>query len=69
MATPGGAGGDCGGTAFQRAVETEGCMFKSMSADQYVAERIQTFQKWYDGKAVYAKRRYLAIGNYALSKV
>jgi hypothetical protein len=29
-----------------------------MSADQYLVERLDQFQTWYDGKAVIAKRRF-----------
>ena len=36
-------------------------MFKSMSADEYIAKRLDQFQSWYDGKAIHAKSRYLRI--------
>ncbi len=31
----------------------------SMAPQAYVAERVEQYQKWYDGKAVIMKRRYL----------
>ncbi len=34
-------------------------MFRSMSAEEYISERVEQFQKWYDAKAVQAKGRYL----------
>ena len=33
-------------------------MFKSMTAENYVTERINQFQGWYDKKAVSAKSKY-----------
>ena len=36
-------------------------MFKTMSADKYVPERLEQFQRWYDGKAVGAKNWYLRV--------
>jgi hypothetical protein len=36
-------------------------MFKSMNAEQYVAQRLDQFQGWYDHKSVQAKNRYLII--------
>ncbi len=32
-----------------------------MSAEDYLKERVDQFQQWYDGKAVHAKSRYLRI--------
>jgi hypothetical protein len=34
-------------------------MFKSMKAEDYVAQRVDQFQGWYDAKAVRAKATYL----------
>jgi hypothetical protein len=36
-------------------------VFKSMSADDYLKERVDQFQQWYDRKAVYAKKWFLRI--------
>jgi hypothetical protein len=36
-------------------------VYKSMSAEEYIAHRVDQFREWYDGKAVYAKNRYLRI--------
>jgi len=34
-------------------------MFRSMSAEEYISQRVEQFQKWYDAKAIQAKSRYL----------
>ena len=36
-------------------------MFKVMTADEYVAERLNQYQDWYDKKSVGAKKQYLRI--------
>lgn len=36
-------------------------MFKSISAEEYIAKRVDQFQGWYDSKTVRAKSRYLGI--------
>jgi len=36
-------------------------VFKSMTAEEYILQRVNQFQEWYDKKAVGAKSSYLAI--------
>jgi hypothetical protein len=36
-------------------------MFKTMSAEKYIPERLDQFQSWYDGKAVSAKKWYFRL--------
>ena len=41
-------------------------MFKSMSAEDYVSQRVDQFQGWYDDKAGKAKRAYLRVRTVAV---
>ena len=41
-------------------------MFRSMSAEEYIKQRIEQQQKWYDEKAVKAKSAYLKIRTVAV---
>ena len=36
-------------------------MFKTMGADEYMKQRVDQFQQWYDGKAVKAKSAFLRV--------
>jgi hypothetical protein len=41
-------------------------MFKSMSAEEYITERVEKYRQWYDGKAVNAKMAFLRIRKVAV---
>ena len=42
-------------------------MFKSMTAEQYLDQRVGQFMKWYDVKAVHSKSRYLLVRTIAVA--